>query len=408
MQEPTQASRASRWADRWAFTVLVLREAGRSFQSNRSLDSAATLACYGFLSLMPLLLLVIFVLGLVVRSSDAALSGLTEVMGDLVPTFNAALLTELTALAQSKAWGAVGVVALLWSMTPFAAAARGALQRTFGGERRLTFIKAKLVDIAAVLALLLLFVGLVVARLYVGHAGATAWPVAMLRGAAALAATTCVLAFFYVSLAPIRLRRGELLAGALAAAVLLALMRPLFGLVLQYNPNYGYAFGSLKAIFLLIVWVYYTLAVMLWGAEVSANIRRREALVLRALLAEGRRPDRAARRLRARFVQAWQMDDVLFREGDPGAEMYCVLQGAVRLTRAGRELRVMRAGEYFGEMSMLLQAPRTATATACEPETQVAAISERNFDTILRENPAIVRRLLQEMARRLTAMNERA
>ena len=52
------------------------------------------------------------------------------------------------------------------------------------------------------------------------------------------------------------------------------MVRPLFGLFLQYNPGYGYAFGSLKTIFLLLVWIYYAFVIILFGAVVIAVIRR--------------------------------------------------------------------------------------------------------------------------------------
>lgn len=396
---------------RLALVLLIGRESVRSYVANRNLESAATLAYYGFLSLAPLLLLVAFLAGLVLRSSEVALEGVRALMADLLPDFNEGVVRELLNLAGRKVWGLVGVLVLAWSMTPFAAAARSAVVRTFKEERRLGFLRGKLTDLAAVLALLLLFVGLVAAKLYFSRAavvaGSPGWFTELARGSIALAVTTVVLAFFYGAFAPVRLRRGELLAGALTAAVLLAVMRPVFALVLRYNPDFGYAFGSLKAIFLLIVWVFYTFAVVLLGAEVAANTRRREALVLRGFFLDGGRPTPVLQRLLARFVRTLQQGQVLFEEGESGREMYYVLGGSVRLSRGDQELKVMKPGDYFGEMSMLLDSPRTATATALEPDTQLVAIAEQNFDTILRENPAIVRRILKEMAHRLEETNRK-
>lgn len=388
--------------------ALVARESVRAFAVNRNFEAAATLAYYGFLSLMPLLLLVLFVVGWVAQSSDAALTGLQAVIADLLPTFQAGLLAELGQLARGKVWGLVGAVVLVWSMTPFASAARSAVVRIFKADRRASFLRDKLGDLAAVLALLVLFVALVGARLYFGRAGVVeaAWWTGAARAGAAWLVTVAVLGFFYFAFAPVRLTWRDGLPAAVVAALLLSVMRPVFALVLAYNPSYGYAFGSVKAIFLLIVWVYYTFAVVLFGAEVAANAHRREALVLRGVLQE-RPQGRLAGRLLDRFVRSLDRDAVLFREGEAGHEMFAVLAGAVRLTREGREICTMRAGAYFGEMSMLLRAPRTATAVAAEDGTQLVAITEENFDTILRESPATVRRILQEMARRLAQTNER-
>lgn len=393
----------NRPASRLAMPLLVVKESVRSFAANRNLEAAATLAYYGFLSLMPLLLLAIFILGLVLRSSEQALSALNEALTGIFPTFNPSLLGELQILASRKVWGVVSVVVLVWSMTPFAAAARSAISRIFKTERRLNVVRAKLLDVSAILVLLVLFLGLVLMKVLVpgqvlNQLGGPVLPFVLTVGA---------LMFVYGVFAPVRLARAEALAAAVVAAVLFAAMRPAFGLLLCYNPDFGYAFGSLKAIFLLIVWVYYTFAVLLFGAEVAANTRRREALVVRRFLLEGgvRADSRSA--LLDRYVRRLDAGAWLFREGDEGHDLYIVLQGAVRLSRGGQELKVARPGDYFGEMSMLLNARRSAGAEALEADTQLIAVSAGNFDLLLRENPDLVRRMLKDMAERLSVANAR-
>jgi membrane protein len=387
-----------------ALARLIVSESTRSFVLNRNLESSATLAYYGFLSLMPLLLLAIYVLGSVLRLAGDVEGGLAEAVRGIFPTFSDAMLKDLTALATSRVWGFVSVVVLLWSITPFAAAARSAMLRVFKAERRLHFVKAKLLDLSAVLMLLAAFVVMVAVKAALPGLRAGGG----LRFAGFIvpfAIAGAVLAFFYAVFSPVRLRRNEVLLGAAAAAALLFVMRPLFGLVLQFNPQYGYAFGSLKAIFLLIVWVYYTFAVILFGAELMANLRRKEALVLRGFLEGSPAARGAALRLLEEFVDRADAGEVLFREGDEGRDMYYVLSGSIDLSREGRRLRTMREGDYFGEMSMLIHTARTATAVAAE-ETRLVRISETNLETILRENPGIVRGILREMAERLKATSE--
>ncbi|HMP75405.1 MAG TPA: YhjD/YihY/BrkB family envelope integrity protein [Kiritimatiellia bacterium] len=391
-----------------AVVLLVVRESIRSFSRNRNLESAATLAYYGFLSLMPLLLLLIFLLGWIAESSDTALAAIQGLLADLFPAFDERLLAELGTLAHQRVWGVVGFAVLLWSMTPFAGAARHTIVHIFKGEHRPAFLREKSVDLAVVLALLLLFILLTAGRLVAPSLQEElAWVARAARAAVGLAVAMGMVSVFYKVFAPVKLQWREAAVGALVAVFLLGLIRPLFGLLLQYNPNFGYAFGSVKAIFLLIVWVYYTFAVLLFGAELAANTRRREALVLRGFLAGDRPVGRTSQRLVERFVRRFDRGSVLFREGDAGDEMYFIRSGAVRLTRGPVELRVMREGDYFGEMSMLLGAPRTATAEVTESDTELVAIAEHNLETILLENPGVVRRLLVDMAARLQAMNER-
>ena len=146
---------------------------------------------------------------------------------------------------------------------------------------------------------------------------------------------------------------------------------------------------------------------LLFGAEVAANTRRREALVLRRYLGDGAKGRLASPALMDRFVRRLEAEEWLFREGETGREMFVILQGTLRLMRGETELKRLGAGAYFGEMSMLLDAPRTAGAQAVDPDTQVIAVSAANFDTLLRENPDLVRRMLREMAERVRTMNDR-
>ncbi len=92
--------------------------------------------------------------------------------------------------------------------------------------------------------------------------------------------------------------------------------------------------------------------------------------------------------------------EVLFRQGDPGDVVYVVQRGEVELYRelaAGGEehLRFVRAGEYFGELGPSLRLPRSASARAGGPDTEVTAFTLRRFR---REFPGLAREPLREAA----------
>ena len=385
-----------------AMAWLVVRESLRSFGANRGLQAAATLAYYGFLSLMPMLLLAVFLLGLFVASSDRALEALAATVRGLYPDFNEAILRDVAKIAGQKAWGLASIVVLAWSMTPFAGALRAALHNIFKREASLHFVKAKLRDMLAVFWLMIFFVLFAASRVLLSSQPAWLGWLDLVDWMLPPLITAAVLAILYRVFAPLRLPWRALLIGGATASLLLAAMRPLFGLVLHYNPGFGYAFGSLKAIFLLLVWVYYLFAAILLGAETMANFHRRESLLLRRLFTT---PAAAIDPLLERFVTTIPAGTTLFHDGDPGDIMFHILTGEIELTKGGSTVKTARPGDYFGEMSLLLQAPRTATATA-RTETRAIQISRHNFETIVRENPAIVLTLLHEMARRLKTTTE--
>ena len=75
---------------------------------------------------------------------------------------------------------------------------------------------------------------------------------------------------------------------------------------------------------------------------------------------------------------------VLVREGDPGDRFFVLLSGVAGVSQSGLgERRVLRAGEFFGEVALAMHIPRTATVTAMTP-CIVASCDEETFDELVR------------------------
>ena len=292
---------------------------------------------------------------------------------------------------------------------PLAGALRNALSELFKFERRMPFWKSKLKEISGVLVLVALFSILSVAGLILPfpHAWLTKFPFlrrALMTGLF-LALTLGSLWLFFRILAPVRIGGGALAAGSIATALLLSMVGPFFGLMLRVNPNYGVTFGSLKGIFLMLVWVYYSFAALLFGMEVMANTWRREALLFKELLSRPAKALKSGSLLRS-FIQSRDQGETIFQEGDAGGDMFYIVSGKVALFKGDRLLCTLGPGEHFGEMAMLLDAPRTATARAAARETKLAAIARPNFEIVMAENPGIAAAILREMAARLKATTD--
>jgi len=388
----------------------VARQVYRAFLRNRGLDRAAVLAYNSFFSMFPLMLLLLYLMGRFMASSQAAMSAIEQSAAQMSPFLNEVILREVHGLATHKGWGLASLAMLLWGVTPLAGALRSAFDTIYKTDRATPYLREKLKDVLAVGVMIVLVILLVVGQLAYGMIAYRiehlSFVMRWLNVAVPLIVTVGFLLFVHYVFSPGRPGFVAVLTGCLVSAALLAVVNPAFSAIVRFDPNYGVAFGSLKAVFLLLVWVYTCFVVILVGAEVAAGINRREALLVHELLAGTEAPGYRHLARLARFLKVLEVGEVVCREGDPGDTMYYVVQGAVTLAKDGQVLRVMKAGMYFGEMAMLTKSPRTATGTVTEPGTQLIAITAANIEIVLRENPKVVLSLLREMADRLRRTNE--
>jgi CRP/FNR family transcriptional regulator, cyclic AMP receptor protein len=99
---------------------------------------------------------------------------------------------------------------------------------------------------------------------------------------------------------------------------------------------------------------------------------------------------------------------VLFRQGDPGDQLFVVAEGRVRLTLGSgpeaREIGQLGPGEFFGELSLLSGTARTATAQAID-DCRLLAIGRDAFAMMVQDDLEIVTRMLTAQGQRLSRTN---
>jgi len=75
---------------------------------------------------------------------------------------------------------------------------------------------------------------------------------------------------------------------------------------------------------------------------------------------------------------------VMIREGEPGDRFFVLLSGVAAVSQSALgERRILKAGEFFGEVALAMNIPRTATVTAMTP-CVVASCDEATFDELVR------------------------
>jgi CRP-like cAMP-binding protein len=108
-------------------------------------------------------------------------------------------------------------------------------------------------------------------------------------------------------------------------------------------------------------------------------------------------------------VAQFASGEVIFSEGDAGAEMFILQSGRVEILKLiggeERRLAVLEKGDFFGEMAMLEELPRNATARALDRVSAIT-VSPGTFDQMLRENPEIVVRMMRKLSARLRQVED--
>jgi CRP/FNR family transcriptional regulator, cyclic AMP receptor protein len=91
---------------------------------------------------------------------------------------------------------------------------------------------------------------------------------------------------------------------------------------------------------------------------------------------------------------------VLTREGRPGREFFVLVEGTARVTKAGKKVADLGAGDWFGEIALITNSPRTATVTATSPG-DVLVITDRRFHSVVETMPSIALKVLSCVGDRL-------
>ncbi len=130
------------------------------------------------------------------------------------------------------------------------------------------------------------------------------------------------------------------------------------------------------------------------------------SIVLFAGLSPGERQALAATMQRHRYAKG----ELIFQQGDPGGTLYVIATGTVKIALSapdGRELllALLGPGDFFGELSLLDGAPRSADAIAQE-DCQLLLLRRENFLAFLNGHPEATKSLLRVLARRLRATDE--
>jgi CRP/FNR family transcriptional regulator, cyclic AMP receptor protein len=133
---------------------------------------------------------------------------------------------------------------------------------------------------------------------------------------------------------------------------------------------------------------------------------RRVALLARTPIFAGLPRRLLARLGAALFEKAYEPGDVVFREGDPGKGLFIILDGTVAITRATpsgeQDLATLGPGDAFGELALIDDLPRSATAQVTAP-TRLLILYRSHFEALVEGDRGVALVVMRNLLRRLAS-----
>jgi CRP/FNR family cyclic AMP-dependent transcriptional regulator len=109
--------------------------------------------------------------------------------------------------------------------------------------------------------------------------------------------------------------------------------------------------------------------------------------------------------------KSYSKKNIVFHEGDYGDALYIIKSGRIKIAKValdGREktLTILKGGDFFGEMAIFDDMPRSATAESMDNDVRLLSISKNDFERLIIENPSIAIRIMKDLTRRIRQVNE--
>lgn len=258
------------------FIIRVMTQMGEDNGTNL----AAAIAYYGFLSLFPLILGIIGLLGLFLPSQEIQQRILSVVQENLPKASDIVVSNIQNVIHFRGTLGIIAIIGLLWSGSGVMAALDNAINRAWDIPRMLQFYIRKPRDIGLTLGVGLLFLLSIGTSEVFSVVRLSDWPII---GAYSVRFGTRVISFlliFTVFLILFKLMPNtktywrHVWPGALLTAIFFEVGRSLFVYYINNYTNYQLVYGTVGSIIAIMIWIYYSAVILILGAESTAEYSR--------------------------------------------------------------------------------------------------------------------------------------
>jgi membrane protein len=408
---------------RFASARDMLSDAIRNYRTNGDTNQAAAIALYAILSIIPLFILTFLLVGQTFSADPGIQKKILEGIRQFIPFFSGELLTQFGQIEGKKELlGWAGIISLIWFSAMIFSAIETAMNIIFRSKTYRNYFLAKLLAIAmiplgwtvGILSVGITYVAVILSRQPLLLPGGVFFLPEVygifFRYLIPYLFTVLFFTFVYKVIPSGKVSLKSALIGSAIFSTLMEIAKQFFTWYIASYTRYDVIFGSLEAVVILVVWVFYVALILLFCAELISSYQRRDMILLeKALLKHRSGRMQIDERLFRKFGRLYGPDEYIFREGDIAQDIFYILSGRVRMEKnagqAKKALAEMGPGEYFGEMAALIHAPRTASARSLE-ESNIAVVNGDKLRNLLHESDDVSLFMLKEFSNRMRHTNE--
>jgi membrane protein len=271
--------------------LMLWKKSCRDVAVDKGFTHAAAIAYYAIVSVFPLLLLLIGIVGFLLKEDSA--ERIVGLAWRYLPAGSLHLVREnITAVIQSRdSISVLSFIGLVWSASLMFDAINEAVNSAWGVRHPERYVISKLKSIL-MMTLLLFFVmislamttqaalfarfGSLLLRVPAGEwlwsLGHNAWSI--LGQLASVILTVGVLTVLYLYLPRLKVQLQDVLPGALQAGLLWEVSKHAFVWYITAVADFGKVYGSISAVLVLLIWTHVSALILIWGGEFSAEYTR--------------------------------------------------------------------------------------------------------------------------------------
>ena len=363
----------------------------QNLNQHRFLSLCATTSFYFLFTLIPFIILIFLILSKWVSNSDIIFNELQNITSNLLPEISEKMMLQVKKFtASSKGLGWFWFFILFWAASPLANSLRKNFLIIFNKKIKRKFYVNKFIDITILLLVIFLFFSYIFISKYLVNLASlfhSLIPVSEKSVILILFSSVSLIIFvaiFYKIMTPEKkLPQSLLVIGAAASCFVWIFLHEMFDLIMSMSQSYGIFYGSMRNLFISLIWLFLNIAGFLIGVEIIAFIFNLEIYKFRSLFLQ---PSKSLLKI---FFQSHivrlQKNAVLFSYGMPSTSVYFIVDGQIKTTINGHE-RLFHNNQYFGELSVINNTKRLGEAVVVSDWAKIIKIPNSAFKKLLSDD----------------------